>query len=371
MLQRVTRRNNESLGPSGLGAQILSLATAVPKHRIAQSEAVECVTELFPSMAHLESVFANTGIDTRYSCVPIDWFLEPHRWPDRNEIYQESALALLEDAARKAISGAGLESSDIGAVVVISSTGLSVPSLDARLANRLGLKACVERLPIFGLGCAGGVTGLARAARLASGGTPKNILMLTVELCTLSFRLDDDRKAMFVSSALFGDGAAAVILRHGNAEQEHEPGPKQSFHIIAAGEHLWPDSEAIMGWSVEDDGFGVVISTQIPQFARNALKSATCEFLDRHGLELNDLAGFVTHPGGRKVLEAIEDTLEVDRAELCHAWDVLRDYGNMSSPTVLFVLQRALVDAKPGIHLMVALGPGFTVSFALLEVRNN
>lgn len=348
---------------SVLTVKIASLATAVPEYRYSQDEALELARRMFPAYGRLESVFANTGIEQRYSCVPLDWFSQPHNWVDRNAVYEQSALDLLEKVARSAISKAGMEMEDIGAIITVSTTGLSVPSLDAKLMHRLGLEPDTERLPIFGLGCAGGVTGLARAARLAATMDGRAVLMLCVELCGLNFRAGSQSKVDFVSCALFGDGAAGAILQASTGSGDTGLGA-----ITAVGEHNWPGTNDVMGWSVEEDGFGVVMSTQIPQFARRELREATIRFLSRHGMELEDLDGIVTHPGGRKVLEAISDALSVDHSELTHGWEVLRDYGNMSSPTVMFVLERTLAAGATGRHLVAAFGPGFTVSFALLDI---
>ncbi len=363
MLNRVpSAETSTGLAPA-LQVQISSLATAVPEYRYTQDEARELACRMFPGYARLESVFENTGIRHRYSCVPLDWFSEPHNWVDRNIVYERAALELLEKVARSAISKAGLELNDIGAIVTISTSGLSVPSLDAKLMHILGLRPDTERLPVFGLGCAGGVTGLARAARLAATMDGRGVLMMCVELSGLNFRASRQSKVDFVSCALFSDGAAGAIL------QAHQNGAGGGMgDITAVGEHNWPGTNDVMGWSIEEDGFGVVMSTQIPKFIRDELREAVEMFLARHGLDLDDLDGVITHPGGRKILEAISVALNIDRSRLVHGWDVLRDYGNMSSPTVLFVLERALAAGARGRHLVAGFGPGFTGSFALLDV---
>jgi len=364
MLRRIPENELTTEQAGRLDIEIASLATALPPHRYTQDEALVHAREMFPGYEHLESVFANTGIDHRYSCVPLDWFDEPHDWVDRNAIYERAALDLIERAARDAMEQASAGPQDIGAIVTVSTTGLSVPSLDSKLLHRLGLDPDTERLPIFGLGCAGGVSGMARAARLAATMDGQCVLMLCVELCSLNLRTTGKNKVNYISSALFGDGAAAVIVRSENCD-----GPSHSIgRIRAVGEHNWPETLDMMGWSIEQDGFGVVMSTSIPQFARAGLRPAVEAFLAKNELELDDLDGLVSHPGGRKVLEAISDALDIDAQDLSLAWDVLRDYGNMSSPTVLFVLDRTVDDCQHGLHLMIAFGPGFTVSFALIDL---
>jgi alkylresorcinol/alkylpyrone synthase len=220
----------------------------------------------------------------------------------------------------------------------------------------------VERLPIFGLGCGGGVAGLARAARLAHATEGAHVLFLTVDLCSLCLRVNDPSPAMFVSTALFGDGAAGVLLR--NTAGGAGGGPR----ILAVGEWCWPQTEHIMGWDIKDDGFGIVLSAELPSLLREAFAPALHDFLDRNGLRLSDFKGLLFHPGGRKLIETIEEVLGVERRYLEHSWEVLRRYGNMSSATALFVLERALMAGARGPHLLAAFGPGFSVYFVAVDL---
>jgi len=346
--------------------QIASVASAVPEQRIDQAATRDIVLAIAPELRSHEALFNNTGVKTRYSCVPLSWHAHPQSWSSRAAVFQKAAADLLERVARQCADQAGVTLTDIEAIVTVSTTGLAVPSLDAILANRLGLSPTVERLPIFGLGCAGGVSGLARAARLAQTLPQGNVLLLVVELCTINCRSTDHSIKNFISTALFGDGAAGVILRRTSAPDGSGPHPMP--RIIASGEHMWRQTEDMMGWSIEDDGFGVILSPDIPRCARYDLRPALDAFLARHGLALSDLAGIILHPGGRKVLEAVEGATELPREAFRHAWDILAEYGNMSSPTALFVLQRTLAAGATGRHLLAALGPGFTVSFCLLDL---
>jgi alkylresorcinol/alkylpyrone synthase len=240
----------------------------------------------------------------------------------------------------------------------VSTTGIATPSLDARLMELLPFRRDLQRLPVFGLGCAGGVTGLARAAALARATPGSKVLLLVVELCGLTFRAQDLTKSNIIATALFGDGAAAALLSTAGS----------GARVEGWGEHTWPQSLDVMGWEIKDDGLGVLFSRDIPTLVRDELRGATDRFLARHNLNRLDLAGYVCHPGGAKVLDALEDAFELPRGALAHARATLRDYGNMSAVTVLFVLER-LLPARPraGRYLMSALGPGFTASFALLE----
>jgi alkylresorcinol/alkylpyrone synthase len=366
MQRRLVSPQGQREVQSSLDVEILSVATANPQNRVEQTQALERAKTVFPHLARMEALYANTGIETRYSCEPYEWCQQPHGWEDRTQTYQRHALDLLEKVAVKAVAEAGIELADIDALVVNTITGLAIPSLDARLMNRLEFRPTIERLPIFGLGCGGGVAGLARAARLAQGMPGAHVLFLTVDLCTLCARPNDPSVAMFVSAALFGDGAAGVVLRSAGGAGDGARGNMP--RLRAAGEHCWRNSEHIMGWDIKEDGFGVVLSPELPSLMRRELRPALDAFLERNGLELESFAGFLLHPGGRKILETAEETLGIGRERLAHSWAVLRDYGNMSSATALFVLQRALRAGDKGPHLLAAFGPGFSAYFVAADL---
>jgi alkylresorcinol/alkylpyrone synthase len=342
---------------------LLSLATAAPPHRLDQAAVIRRVEALFagaPVLQRLLPVFANAGIRSRYSCVPIEWYDRRHGWAERNRVYIDSALALLEATVKPLLDRADLDAAAVDAVVVVSTTGIATPSLDALLIERLGLRPDVRRLPIFGLGCAGGVIGLARAAAQAISEPGEIVLFLVVELCTLCFRRDDWSKSNIVATALFGDGAAGALLSTEGA------GPA----IVASGEYTWPGTLGVMGWDIADDGFSAVFSRDIPQLVAGQLGAATQAFLARYGLGCGDIDRFVCHPGGAKVVTALEAALGLDHGALAGARGVLRDYGNMSAATVMFVLENMLGGGpRWNLALMNALGPGFTAGFLLLENR--
>jgi alkylresorcinol/alkylpyrone synthase len=309
-------------------------------------------------IVRLLPMFGNTGIERRYSCVPIEWYEEAHDWPDRNAVYLDSAVALLEKATTEALARAGRRADEIEAIVVVSTTGVATPSLDALLMERMGLRSTVRRLPIFGLGCAGGVIGLERAAMMARAKPDALVLFLVVELCALCFRRDDFSKSNIVATALFGDGAAAALLC---CEGE---GPV----VLGGGEFTWPDSLDVMGWEVTGDGLKAIFSRDIPELVTTRLRDVTVSFLSEHGLALRDMDRFVCHPGGAKVLDALAVAFEIEPQRLSEAREVLRDYGNMSAATVMFVLERTLASPTPWKRaLLSALGPGFTAGFTLLE----
>ena len=351
--------------------RLLALATAVPRYALGQEEVIERVKRLFGRSADLDRllpVFVNSGIQQRYSSVPLEWYDEPHGWAERNRAYLVGALDLLETVTGRVLDRAGLSPDELGGIVVASTTGVATPSLDALLMERMGLPRTLARLPIFGLGCAGGVIGLSRAANLAAAMPGKAVLCLVVELCTLSFRRDDLVKSNIVATALFGDGAAAALLRCAKGSGGEGPA------VVAAGEHTWPQSLDIMGWDVAEDGLKAIFSRDIPRLINAELDPVARDFLGRHGLEVADIDRFVCHPGGPKVLDAFEQVFALPPQALADARGVLRDYGNMSAASVLFVLDRMLAQAKADGEvweraLMTALGPGFTAGFALLSNR--
>jgi alkylresorcinol/alkylpyrone synthase len=345
--------------------EIAGMATAIPRHKLRQTDAACRAVRIFPHLRGHEALFRNTGIATRYTCEAPDWYEGEHGWEERTEVFQHHALDLLEEVARGATEAAGIAFKEIGAIVVNTITGLSVPSLDAKLMNRLDLPAAVERLPLFGLGCGGGVGGLARAARYAQAMPGAHVLFLTVDLCSLCLRVNDPSLTMFVATALFGDGAAGVVLR---SSKEKQKGTAVVPRVLAVGDHFWRDSEDIMGWDIRHDGFGIVLSPELPQLLSRNLRPAVQAFLDRHGMSLGELAGFLFHPGGSKVLGTAGEALALSRDDLSFSWEVLHDFGNMSSPTALFVLDAARRAGAKGRHLLAAFGPGFSAYFLVVEL---
>ncbi len=340
--------------------RLLALKSAVPPYVLEQGDVVVRAGQLFGERRDIERllpVFTNTGIDRRYSCVPIDWYAADHGWRDRTDLYVRNATDLLEKVATALLAEAGLEKDDIDAIVVSSTTGIATPSLDALVIERMGLRRDIRRLPIFGLGCAGGVIGLSRAADLASARPGSRVLFLVVELCALTFRKNDLTKSNFVATALFGDGAAGAILSTEGA------GPA----FAASGEYTWNDSLDIMGWEVEEDGLKALFSQSIPTLVANDFTTILHAFLARNDLKLSDIDRFACHPGGAKVLDALEDAFQIERGALTESRSVLRDYGNMSAVTALFVLERMDWRKKGQRILMTALGPGFSSVLQVLE----
>jgi len=343
-------------------AALVSLATSIPPHQFHQKQILEAAHSLladrYPEFETLASLFSNTGIRNRYGVKPIEWYLERRNWPERTEAFLEGAEKLFVDVVRKALARADLSPADVDTVVTVCSTGIATPTLEARVASEMGFRTDVTRVPVFGLGCAGGVSGLSIASRLAEARPGTNVLLVALELCTLAVRHDELTKANIVAASLFGDGAAAVVLRAGDGG---------AVRVEASGEKLWPDTLDIMGWSVDPEGFGVIFQRTIPDFVKENMGSAVTEILARMKLGNADVDRFVCHPGGTKVILALERALSLDQGTLDHEREVIADYGNMSAPTVLFVLERALAQGLPPRSLVTALGPGFTASCVSLR----
>lgn len=342
--------------------KLVSLATAVPPHLIIQRDAAAAAHQgfaaRFSDFERLAKVFESSGIRQRYMVRPLEWYMQPLGWTERSAAYIEDGCALFIDAASKALDAAGLSAAQVDMIVTISSTGVATPSLEARVADRMGFRPDVERVPVFGLGCAGGVSGLMIGARLAKSQPGSVVLVVAVELCSLAFRLDKLTKENIVATALFADGAAACVLRAGE---------KGVAEIEMGGQHNWPDTINIMGWSVDPSGFGVIFDRAIPPFAQAKMAGAITGILQRGGLEMADIDRFTCHPGGAKVINALERALALGQGALNFERDVLAQYGNMSAPTVLFVLNRVIEAGLPSRTLLTAMGPGFTASCVSLR----
>src|SRR3954471_18187494 len=303
---------------------ILSLATAVPPQVVEQHEAKARAREAFGGRKELfdrlAGVFDNAGIARRHIVAPPDWYMTSHGWHDRNALYLEACEAMFAEAATAAIEKAGLAPDQIDGVVMVSTTGIATPSLEARVGPRIGLRDDVRRVPVFGLGCAGGVNGLSLAAKLAAAEPGTNWLFVTVETCSISIRLDSDDPAAVVATALFGDGAAAAVVTSG-------------LHSLAriggSAERIWPDTLRIMGWDVEDPGLSVVFDRAIPPFIEDQLAEAVDGMCGQLGVERDEIDRLCCHPGGVKVIDAIETALQLNQGQLNLEREVLRDYGNM------------------------------------------
>ena len=342
------------------------LSTALPKYCLTQDEVRERAGVIFggkyPQFDRLSRSFATAGIDRRYSVVPIDWFSDEHGWVDRNMAFIEGAKAMFLDAANAALLDAGWQSDEVDCVVTVSSTGIATPTLEAQVFSEMGFRDDIMRVPLFGLGCAGGVTGLSVARSLANGQQGAKVLLVVIETCSLSFRADRLQKADIIATALFGDGSAAACLC------SDAPVEGAAIALGRGFQKMWPDTLEIMGWDVDEAGFGVVFDRSIPNFVSAEFAAATQAALTNTGLSHEQIDRYVCHPGGAKVVEAIEGALHLPQGSLDAERETLREAGNMSAPTVLFVLKTVLEAGNTGQMMACALGPGFTASYLPVHV---
>lgn len=345
------------------GPRVLSTATAVPPHRVEQGDTKEFARRLFAGkfwdLERLLPIFDNGQIGTRHFCQPLEWFGQEWSFPERNTLYVEHALELSEKAVRRCLDRVGAKPEEVGALFFVSTTGISTPSLDAKLLFRLGLNPNLKRIPVWGLGCAGGAAGVARAADYARAYPDELVLVVAVELCSLTFQVGDSSKSNLVASSLFADGAAAVLLGWGDGPQ-----------ILGSHATTWPNTADVMGWDLVETGLKVRFAKSVPQIVRTRTRTTVEEACKKYGVAPEDLRHLVVHPGGAKVLDAYEEALQLEPGSLDLPREVLREYGNMSSVSVLFVLERFLEDYPAGsgeYGSISALGPGFSAEHVLFR----
>lgn len=349
--------------------RILSVATANPPHKVGQPEVRDLVRIMFDRLHGLErliTVFENTGIESRYLSAPLEWFTKHQSFADKNQLWFETALNLCESACREALQQASVAPEQVGAVVLVTTTGIATPSLEAHLIQRLGIPLSAVRLPIWGLGCAGGSAGLARAAEIAHNRPNQFVLMVAVELCSLTFVRGDLSKSNLVATSLFADGAAAVVMGM-PTPSSRAVGPS----VLGGFSRLLPGSYDVMGWDVMQEGLQVRFAQSIPALVEGELGHLIRDGLTSHNLSASDVGTWTLHPGGAKVLAAYRDGMGVDQASLEASFCVLKKFGNMSSPTVLFVLARQMYQLEkppPGsAGVLLALGPGFAAEGVVLR----
>lgn len=352
--------------------RIEAVGTAVPPHVVNQEDSAELARQFFqdafPDIDRLLGVFAKSQIRKRHFCMPIDWFAEDRPFPEKNRLYIEHAEALAAEAIRRCLDKARVTKDDIDCLLFVSSTGIATPSIDSRLVNTLGLRSDITRVPLWGLGCAGGAMGLARACDYARAYPDRRVLLVSVELCGLTFIRQDLSKSNLVATCLFGDGAAAVLVE-GDQVSARSTAPRPRF--CASRTTTWPETLDVMGWDVTDPGLKVIFSRDIPTIIKQSMRENVHTFLSPHETSLDHLRHFIFHPGGAKVLTAYQQALGIPVEATQLSEDVLLNFGNMSSPTVLFVLEKSMEhDWQVGDKgLLAALGPGFSSELLLLEAR--
>jgi len=340
---------------------------AFPEHYYSQTDVVEALKRLWRDRdvdtATLERLHRHAGVDGRHFVLPLEAYDRPAAWGQTNNTWIRHAEELGATAVMDALDRAGCPVSEVGALVFVSVTGISTPSVDAKLINRLGLPASIRRVPLFGLGCVAGASGLARGAELAQARPGGAVVVLSVELCSLTFQYDDLTVANIIAAGIFGDGAAAVVLSGNGAGAD---GPS----IVATRSVFYPDTEEMMGWEISEKGFQLVLSREVPHLIHQNLGRDVDQFLSEEGLGRADIDRWMAHSGGPKILRSIQEALDLPDGALDVTWDSLRRVGNISSASVLHVLKNTLEGSRPdegSYGLLFAMGPGFCCELVLLR----
>jgi len=347
--------------------KILSAASAFPAYYYTQAELVASFLkhwgDRIPDGRKLELLHSNVGVDGRFVSMPIDEY-PGLTFGQANDVWIETAERLGKSAVGKALACAGLKNTEPSAFFFVSVTGISSPSIEARLINRMGLSRNLKRIPIFGLGCVAGAAGIARAADYVKAYPRQYAILLSVELCSLTLQTSDLSIANLISTGLFGDGAAAVIIA--GDECARTAGPE----IIATKSVFYPDTERVMGWDISETGFQIVLSPEVPDVVAKNLGGDVDEFLGENGLKRSDIGSYVVHTGGPKVLRATQQALGLDDQALAVSWECLKKMGNLSSASVLMVLEEVMTNRrpKPGTwSILAAMGPAFCSELVLLR----
>ena len=347
--------------------QIVSTASAFPQHYYPQEELLAALQQFWGARIDnpnvLRRLHRHVGVDGRYLAIPKEEYLTMKTWGEANRHWIRTAVELGEKAVGGALAGAGVKGQELGAFFFTSVTGICSPSVDALLVNKMGLCRNIRRIPIFGIGCVAGAAGISRAADYVKANPGQIAVLLSVELCSLTLQREDITMANLISSGLFGDGAAAVIVASADCGLK---GPT----ILATRSVFYPDTEEMMGWDISERGFRIVLSREVPNLVRENLAKDVDEFLATRGLTRADIGSWVLHTGGPKILEATADALGLKNGQLDASWDCLRRTGNLSSASVLVVLDEVMKNRRPEpgtLGILAAMGPGFCSEFVLLK----
>lgn len=351
--------------------KIAAVGKALPPHYYDQETLLAALRERWAdryyNLERLERLHKNVLVGGRHLALPIEEYAGLTNWGKANEAWIRVAQEVGGAAVLDALAKAGLSPADVDALIFVTVTGVATPTIDARLMNRLGLPPRVKRMPIFGLGCVAGAAGIARAADYVRGFPDQVAVLLSVELCSLTLQPEDLSIPNLIASGLFGDGAAAVVVVGDQREDERPAGGPR---IVATRSVFYPDSERVMGWDISETGFKIVLSGDVPGVAREKLRPDVDAFLADQGLTRADIASWVCHPGGPKVLEAMQESLELPEGALDVTWRSLREVGNLSSTSVLLVLEETLANHRPppgSWGMLLAMGPGFCSELVLLR----
>lgn len=352
-------------------SKVIAIGTADASFHLQQENVKDFIYNLFSEteldMERLINVFDNSTVSTRHFTVPIEWISRKHTFSERNDLFIKHALKLSEETTNECLTKSEADKSDINHIIFVSSTGLATPTIDAQLFNRFKMDSHIKRTPIWGLGCAGGAVGLSRAMEYTRAFPHENVLLICVELCSLTFQKDDLSKSNVVATSLFSDGAAAVLIA---GEKSKLAEKNNGIMLKDSLSTTYHDSLDVMGWDVVDDGFKVIFRRDIPTIVREYVYPNIKELLEKNHLSISDIKHYVTHPGGLKVIKAYEESIGLTNGSLDYARKILNEHGNMSSPSVLYVLNEFMTNAKykPGERgLISALGPGFSSELLLFE----
>jgi alkylresorcinol/alkylpyrone synthase len=347
--------------------KIAGVARALPPYRYTQQEIFDALAtqwrDKLENPALLSRFHQRVGVETRYLVMPFAGYANLTRWSDANCLWLEKGKDLGEQAIDLALERAGMARDRIRALLTVSVTGIASPSLDAYLANRMALRPDIRRTPIFGLGCVAGAAGIAQAADYVRAYPDHVAVLLSVELCSLTWQRSDLSVANLIASGLFADGAAAVVVAGDDVEAD---GPE----IVDSASSFYPGTEEAMGWEITDDGFRIVLSPEVPAIIRAHLPADVDALLSRNQLTRNDVDSWILHTGGPKVLDAMSESLGLDHEAVSASWDSLREVGNLSSASVLLVLEEVMQNRRPAPgawSVLAALGPGFCGQLVLLR----
>jgi len=347
--------------------KIAGAGSAFPAHAYDQQAIVGALKDYWEGRLErpevLDRLHARTGVERRHLVLPLEQYQAVDSFGKANSLWIEAAQELGSTAICRALTPLGLAPADIDALFFVTVTGVASPSIDARLVNRMGLSPAIKRVPIFGLGCVAGAAGIARAADYVRAYPNQIAVLLSVELCSLTWQRQDTSVANLISSGLFGDGAAAVVVA---GSQVNLPGPT----VVATRSSFYPDTEYVMGWDVSEKGFQIVLSPDVPLVIEQHLRQDVDSFLDEQGLRRGDIASWIIHTGGPKVLDAVAGALQLPDGALEASWESLRKVGNLSSASVLLVLEDFLARrrGRPGSYsVLAAMGPGFCSELVLLR----
>lgn len=343
------------------------------EYSLNQSLAKTFTNEMFKDYVQrfpkLQSVFDNTQIEKRNFCVPYDFFLKDHKFKEVNDIYQKVALEYGKKSVMQLLSQTGIDKKDVTDMIYVNSTGLATPSIDALIINDLEMNFNINRYPVWGLGCVGGVSGISKANTIATANPDALVVLINAELCSITFRKNDFSMSNFIAISLFSDGVSSVLVAGDRAYRKLIQKPNYEVKISGTLAKLYHSSLNVMGWEFLDDGFKVIFSKDIPNIISTKVKGDIFEFLNKNNLTISSINNFVAHPGGAKIIDAYRDSFGVPEDMLKNTRNALSKYGNMSSASVIYVLNEFFRNGfEKGYGLMLAVGPGFSSEVVLLNI---